>query len=770
MDQQEPGASSSDHATSSRADPNLLRHFVMGYLQQHGFDKVLATFKANLPDERDVDGSEDARQDREAVVRAPGPVPIESALKRNIPQAQAVSASALSDLITPEFEAQARYIVEQMQKKFGAAAQGEGDDDVAVNQESLLDPSDRSEGYKRFRRWVDRGLEMWRVELDALSYPIFIHTYLDLMSFGFTRAAREFFDKHSSAHQPQHPQDIATLSSIKNRQHLSSNPFCQRLLNEKYTITMSRNPHDLVLQWLSGAGLDDEWESGLQTPSGRAKEAVKGIIFSRITLKVSEQSTPLDKITIASSSGLLASVIPSTSSVETFNNTGKLKLGPAPMREKLKEQVIRTLQDDDLRTNGVNVEWNGHMNGDVEMHSGDETPRPMVVHEIKIEPDVDPELISPEEGETVPPLPAVFRIADLKREVEAVRDRRKMIRLGTDPNAAGPSTPILPSIVAFTLFDNGEGASSIEFSPDSSLMAAGSPESCIRLWNLKGEKLKAKSVDPLSGSLVEDEGLPMRKLIGHSGPVYSLSFDPLNGSASSPSSLLSASQDGTVRLWSLDTYTNLVAYRGHGRDPVWDVEWGPMGVYFATASRDRTARLWCSDRVSPVRMYTGHLSDVNCVKFHPNSLYLSTGSNDASCRLWDVQRGACIRLFLGHVDAVTTLAISPDGKMLASAGLDSNIWLWDLGSSRPIKTMTGHRGPISSLTFSSESSMLVSGSLDCTVRCWDVKSAGGERGSNARTDDGTRRESGNGLDGLGLERGELPMGQGEIEWDNVPQT
>lgn len=118
-------------------------------------------------------------------------------------------------------------------------------------------------------------------------------------------------------------------------------------------------------------------------------------------------------------------------------------------------------------------------------------------------------------------------------------------------------------------------------------------------------------IDPSGGDLVEDEGQPMRKLIGHSGPVYSLSFDPIYGSASSPQALLSGSQDGTVRLWSLDTYSNLVVYRGHGRDPVWDVEWGPMGVYFATASRDRTARLWSSDRVTPLRMYTGHLSDVN---------------------------------------------------------------------------------------------------------------------------------------------------------------
>lgn len=152
---------------------------------------------------------------------------------------------------------------------------------------------------------------------------------------------------------------------------------------------------------------------------------------------------------------------------------------------------------------------------------------------------------------------------------------------------------------------------SVEFSPDSSLIAAGSAESCVRLWSLNDEKLKAKSLDPATGEVVEDEGLAMRKLVGHSGPVYSLSFDPIAGSGGPPHSMLTSSQDGTVRLWSMDTYSNLAVYRGHGREPVWDVEWGPLGVYFATGSRDRTARLWSSDRITPLRMYTGHLSDVN---------------------------------------------------------------------------------------------------------------------------------------------------------------
>lgn len=92
--------------------------------------------------------------------------------------------------------------------------------------------------------------------------------------------------------------------------------------------------------------------------------------------------------------------------------------------------------------------------------------------------------------------------------------------------------------------------------------------------------------------------------------MYSVDFDSLNGSVAPPKYLLSSSADATVRLWSMDTLTNVVAFRGH-ENPVWQVKWSPMGIYFATGSRDRTARLWSTDRTSCLRIYAGHLSDVD---------------------------------------------------------------------------------------------------------------------------------------------------------------
>ena len=66
----------------------------------------------------------------------------------------------------------------------------------------------------------------------------------------------------------------------------------------------------------------------------------------------------------------------------------------------------------------------------------------------------------------------------------------------------------------------------------------------------------------------------------------------------------------TVRLWSLHSYNNVVAYKGHNF-PVWSLDISPQCLYFATASQDRTARLWNFEYTFPLRIFAGHLQDVD---------------------------------------------------------------------------------------------------------------------------------------------------------------
>ena len=177
---------------------------------------------------------------------------------------------------------------------------------------------------------------------------------------------------------------------------------------------------------------------------------------------------PLDEVTLASGTGL----IPALNTFGPQNPPTDLKLGLAPMTDKLKEQVSKTLQDEEDAAAAANgseggeragsSQPNGHdTNGDVEMTSpnAEQSRAPTrekspTIHEVKLEPDTEKnaDLISPLENETIPPVPGIFRIADLKREVEAVRDRRRMMRLGAGDDEKA-STPVLPSVLAFTVFD-----------------------------------------------------------------------------------------------------------------------------------------------------------------------------------------------------------------------------------------------------------------------------------------------------------------------------
>ncbi len=266
----------------------------------------------------------------------------------------------------------------------------------------------------------------------------------------------------------------------------------------------------------------------------------------------------------------------------------------------------------------------------------------------------------------------------------------------------------------------------MEFSDDTNLVAVGTEESYIRVWHLHGEALP---------SLLANKDAPpssSRRLIGHSAAVYSVSFSPSiagpeNPDKTTPSTaprlLLSCSSDKTIRLWSLETWTCLVVYKGH-EGPVWNVRWGPFGHYFVSCGWDKTVRVWGQDHISYLRLMVGHDSSVSQIAWHPNGAYVFSASDqaDKTVRMWSFTTGECVRVFSGHTDFVSTLECSPSGKILASADGGGSIILWDIAKGTQIKRCRGHgKGGIWSLSFSVESTILVSGGADGTVRIWDIE-------------------------------------------------
>ena len=123
-------------------------------------------------------GAQISQQSAQPVRAQPLPVPeassLDEMLKRNLPQAFSLSSSSIAYPITPEFMQQAENVVamhlEKVQRSAANASSGAGPA-AAIGQIPLLDSVERIKGYVELRKWVERGLDIWKVSLAACFNP-----------------------------------------------------------------------------------------------------------------------------------------------------------------------------------------------------------------------------------------------------------------------------------------------------------------------------------------------------------------------------------------------------------------------------------------------------------------------------------------------------------------------------------------------------------------------------------------------------------------------
>ncbi|MDE3258594.1 MAG: fibronectin type III domain-containing protein [Gemmatimonadota bacterium] len=233
----------------------------------------------------------------------------------------------------------------------------------------------------------------------------------------------------------------------------------------------------------------------------------------------------------------------------------------------------------------------------------------------------------------------------------------------------------------------------VAFSPDGTLLAAGSKEGTIRVWNVTREAEVAT-------------------LVGHADQVASLDFSP-EGSL-----LASGSFDQTVMLWNATNWTKDATLEGH-TERVAKTAFVRDGK-LASVSVTGTVRLWkVSTRTQISTIETGARGAVAVSK--DGTLVASPIS--WAVKLWDLATGAQTGAVNDMRDYNRAYPVfSPDGTILAVTAFGL-IELWDISKRELLASISGGPGGVRRMVFSPDGRMLIGNdarSNSRQIKFWDV--------------------------------------------------
>jgi WD40 repeat protein len=213
-------------------------------------------------------------------------------------------------------------------------------------------------------------------------------------------------------------------------------------------------------------------------------------------------------------------------------------------------------------------------------------------------------------------------------------------------------------------------------------------------------------------------GAPRGELRGHSLLVCALDFAP------DGRTLVSASRDGTARLWDVAGGKERAVLQ-RGPEQVRGATFAPDGravatVEYVEARHTSTVHLWDAGTGAPRGKPLEPACEVHALAFTRDCRGLTLACADGLVRLRRIMPQSEFLRLPAHPCEAWAVAFAPDGRTLASASDDHTVKLWDPFTGKQRATLPGHEALFSSVAFSTDGKLLATGSYDRTVRVWDT--------------------------------------------------
>ena len=279
-----------------------------------------------------------------------------------------------------------------------------------------------------------------------------------------------------------------------------------------------------------------------------------------------------------------------------------------------------------------------------------------------------------------------------------------------------------------TLYDNSIRICSVIFHSNGLYMAICSGYGYAKLYILYTPPTNLTS--PSTVSIQSILPIHVSTLFGHSSAIRSLSFHP------SLRILATGCYDNTIKLWTFsEDGTDIKCYKTlyNNTSIVCSIIFHPSLCLLATSGCDKTIRLWrinenCTN-VTYCKTLYGHTNYIYSIAFHPLYSIIGSGSWDKSIKLWSINNNSlnmevieCSTTLYGHNDAVYAIAFHPFAPIIASGSSDNTIKLWRFNFTSTygqcIMTLYENIDITYSITFNTNT--MAANSSNNTVKLWNI--------------------------------------------------
>ena len=286
----------------------------------------------------------------------------------------------------------------------------------------------------------------------------------------------------------------------------------------------------------------------------------------------------------------------------------------------------------------------------------------------------------------------------------------------------------------------------ITFSPNASIIAAGTAGGGICTWSLlerraspqrwggPGSHVMSLAFAPDGVRLASAMGNSVSlwqartgdlvmKLKGHTGDVSQVAFSP------DGATLASCSHDTTIRLWQIMTHQAVCkTLRGH-EDWFCVICFSHDGLRLASGSRDGTVQLWDTQSRTVVATLNGYSPNILSIQFFTGQHSLIWITKHGGMHCWNLcPNGDTSSVELPRSDyGLGCASFSPNGLHVVAAHrvefmkLPHVMMIWDVEDlQQVVQPLPAHKEGVNSVAVSSDGAFIASGSNDCSVRVWDA--------------------------------------------------